>query len=78
LSIGWWDLVSKNIRVLFGNRVRQLRLEQGISQEELAFNSNLHRTYISDIERAERNVSLANIYKIAKALGVTPKDLFDF
>ncbi|WP_434512850.1 helix-turn-helix domain-containing protein [Desulfitobacterium sp. AusDCA] len=40
--------------------------------------SNLHRTYISDIERGTRNVSLDNIYKISMALNVTPKDLFDF
>lgn len=67
-----------NIRILFGKRVRKLRQDLGISQEELAFSSNLHRTYISDIERGTRNVSLDNIYKIAVALDVSPKDLFDF
>ena len=67
-----------NIRILFGKRVRRLRQARGISQEELAFSSNLHRTYISDIERGTRNVSLDNIYKIAVALDVPPKDLFDF
>ena len=67
-----------NIRILFGKRVRTLRQARGISQEELAFNSNLHRTYISDIERGSRNVSLDNIYKIAVALDVSPKNLFDF
>ncbi|EHQ89803.1 helix-turn-helix domain-containing protein [Desulfosporosinus youngiae] len=67
-----------NIRILFGKRVRKLRQALGISQEELAFSSNLHRTYISDIERGTRNVSLDNIYKIAVALDVSPKDLFDF
>lgn len=72
------ELVSRNIRILFGNRIRELRLERGISQEELAFRSNLHRTYISDVERAERNISLDNIYRIAIALEVKTKDLFDF
>ncbi|AET68617.1 putative transcriptional regulator with C-terminal CBS domains [Desulfosporosinus orientis DSM 765] len=67
-----------NIRILFGERVRKLRQDLGISQEELAFSSNLHRTYISDIERGTRNVSLDNIYKIAVALDISPKDLFDF
>jgi len=67
-----------NIRILFGIRVRKLRQALGISQEELAFSSNLHRTYISDIERGTRNVSLDNIYKIAVALDISPKDLFDF
>ncbi|MDO0821295.1 helix-turn-helix domain-containing protein [Desulfosporosinus nitroreducens] len=67
-----------SIRILFGIRVRKLRQALGISQEELAFSSNLHRTYISDIERGMRNVSLDNIYKIAVALDISPKDLFDF
>lgn len=67
-----------DIRILFGRRVRTLRQARGISQKELAFISNLHRTYISDIERGTRNVSLDNIYKISMALNVTPKDLFDF
>ena len=67
-----------DIRILFGRRVRSLRQARGISQEELAFISNLHRTYISDIERGTRNVSLDNIFKISMALNVTPKDLFEF
>ena len=49
-----------------------------MSQEKLAFECDLHRTYISDIERGTRNVSLDNIEKIAKALDVQPKDLLDF
>lgn len=49
-----------------------------MSQEKLAFECDLHRTYISDIERGTRNVSLDNIEKISKALGVQPKDLLDF
>jgi transcriptional regulator with XRE-family HTH domain len=52
----------------FGEQVRQLRLEEGISQEELASRANLHRTYIGMIERAEKNITLMNIGKIAKAL----------
>ena len=70
--------MPNNIRILFGNRVRELRQARGISQEELAFISKLHRTYISDIERGTRNVSLDNINKIALALGVPPKGLFDY
>lgn len=67
-----------NIRILFGKHVRKLRQARGISQEELAFSSNLHRTYISDIERGTRNVSLDNMDKIAVALDVPLKELFDF
>lgn len=67
-----------NIRILFGNQVRKLRQARGVSQEELAFISDLHRTYISDIERGTKNVSLDNIHKIAVALNVPLKGLFDF
>ncbi|OGG13320.1 transcriptional regulator [Candidatus Gottesmanbacteria bacterium RIFCSPHIGHO2_01_FULL_39_10] len=59
-----------NKRELFGKNIRKYRKLQNISQEELAFRSNLHRTYISDIERGQRNVSLDNIDKLAKALNI--------
>lgn len=65
-------------KLLFGNRLRQLRKRIGWSQEALAFESKLDRTYISSVERGERNISLINIMKIAEALNVHPKDLFDF
>lgn len=70
--------MTNKIKSLFGNEVRAARLSMGISQEELAFLCGLHRTYISDIERGTRNVSLENIEKIARALNVPPKDLFNF
>jgi transcriptional regulator with XRE-family HTH domain len=66
------------IQKQFGKRVRNLRLEKGLSQEELAFKVGIHRTYIGGIERGERNPSLKNIAAIAKALGVTLSDLFPF
>jgi DNA-binding XRE family transcriptional regulator len=56
-------------------RIKQLRKEAGLSQERLADLSGLHRTYIGAIERAEQNVSIDNIGKIAKALKVKPSDL---
>lgn len=52
----------------FGERVREIRIAQGFSQELLAQKTGLHRTYIGGIERGERNVSLVNIQKIAKGL----------
>lgn len=61
----------------FGSKVRELRKHQGISQEKLAKIVSLHRTYIGGIERGERNVSLANISKIAVALEVEIKELFE-
>jgi len=64
-----------NIQVRFGQKIREIRKQKGFSQEVLATKSKLHRTYISDIERGDRNVSLKNVEKIAKALGVSAHDL---
>jgi len=69
---------NKTIQQKFGNRVRKLRKGKGWSQEEFADECGLHRTYIGAIERGERNVSLNNIYAIAKALGISVKELFDY
>ena len=65
----------KNIKSLVGQRVRALRTRRGWSQEVLGFQSGLHRNYIGGIERGERNLALINIAKLAKALGVRPRDL---
>lgn len=61
----------------FGDRVRELRIQKGLSQEQLAHIANVHRTYIGMIERAEKNITLLNIEKIANALDTTIKQLFD-
>ena len=68
----------KTIEKQFGERVRELRLARGLSQEELAFKSGIHRTYLGSIERGERNPSLKNIAAIAESLGVTLSQLFLF
>jgi len=68
---------SENILEKFGDRLRSLRKEQGLSQEKLAYKADLHRTYIGMIERAEKNITLINIQKIATALNVEIKDLFN-
>ena len=59
----------------FGRNVRARRLALGLSQEELAFNCDLDRSYMGSVERGERNISLMNIVKIAKALDVEPEVL---
>lgn len=60
----------------FGARVRFLRQQAGLSQERLAAKAGLHTTYISGVERGEYNVSLQNIVKLARALGVPVTELF--
>ena len=67
---------ASSVLMKFGEKVRELRKEKNLSQEQLAFEADLHRTYIGMIERAEKNVTLINIEKIAKALNVNIKDLF--
>jgi len=64
-------------RRVFGERIRTLRQSRGLSQERLADLAGVHRTYLSSLERGERNVSLDNIYALAEALGVSPADLFE-
>lgn len=64
-----------DIREILGTKIRKVRREKKMSQEDLAFESGLHRTYISDIERGSRNISIKNIEKIAKALEVSLKEL---
>lgn len=62
----------------FGQNVKKYRLNKNLSQEELAEISGMHRTYISDIERGKRSISLKNIEKIANALNIKEYKLFLF
>lgn len=66
----------KDIRNQFGDRLREIRLKKGVSQEALALEADLHRTYVSSVERGERNVSIVNIARIAAALDVPIRDFF--
>jgi len=68
---------AAQIQEHFGERVRELRKQKGLSQESLALACDLDRSYIGGVERGERNISLVNIYKIAEALGVPAKELFN-
>lgn len=59
----------------FGTAIRKLREQRGLSQEQLALEAGLDRSYAGGIERGERNPSLANIFKLADALGVAPSQI---
>ena len=66
--------MSSNARAVFAKRLRQIRLSKGLSQEALADLAGLHRTYVGSVERGERNVSIDNMERLAKALEV---DIFE-
>lgn len=69
--------MKKEILVEFGKKVRSERLRLGLSQEELADRAGVHRTYIGMIERAEKNITLENIERIAKALNISIAEFFN-
>lgn len=75
----FFDLCSMKDDVLiqFGKKIKELRLQKQWSQEELAYNSGFHRTYIGMIERGERNISLKNIYRFAETFKIDIKILFE-
>jgi len=64
-----------DVRVRFGARLREIRLQKDVSQEKLAELAGLHRTYVSSIELGKRNISLLNIERLALALGVSMAEL---
>ena len=70
--------MKKDILISFGNRIRELRVENSWSQETLADKTGFHRTYIGMIERGERNLSLKNIEIFANSFGLTISELLKF
>ncbi len=68
--------MKREVLQKFGQKVRTERTKLGLSQEELATRAGVHRTYIGMIERAEKNITLENIEKIAKALKISIAHFF--
>ena len=68
----------QDIKRLLGEKIKFLRNQKNRSQEELWYRSKLHRNYIGFIERAERNISIENVQKIADAFNIEIKELFNF
>ena len=66
------------IKIKIGNRIKELRKELGLSQEKLANNCELDRTYVASVENGKRNISIINLEKIVKALNVSLKDFFNY
>lgn len=66
---------QKRILIVIGENIRKYRLEKGWSQEDLAFECELHRTYIGAVERGEKNITILNLIKIKEKLGVDIGDL---
>ncbi len=71
-------MLNRSLIEDFGNRIRQLRTERKLSQEQLAELTGFHRTYIGMVERGERNLSLSNIGVFAAAFEMTISKIFDF
>ena len=71
-----WNFTPVDIRIKIGIRLKELRNEKGLSQEKFSFICELDRTYIASIEQGKRNVSIANIEKIAKALDMSVYQFF--
>lgn len=67
---------QKRTLMTIGDNIRKYRLKKGWSQEELAFECDLHRTYIGAIERGERNITVVNLIKIKEKLGVSLGELY--
>src|SRR4051812_19669695 len=70
--------VTEDARVLFGHRLRELRKHAGLSQEALAHEAGLDRSYVGGVERGEYNISLLNICLLANALNLPPDELLKF
>lgn len=65
-----------NLTKLIGERIRFLRKERGLSQEELAYRASLHNTYIGQLERGEKNATIESVAKVCAALEITLEELF--
>lgn len=66
------------IKEKVGQRIKELRTKQGLSQEEFAFRCELDRTYITSLERGKRNISLTNLEKIANSFNISLSEFFNF
>lgn len=66
-----------DVKITIGQRIKKLRETAAMSQKDLSYSADLDRSYIASVENGQRNISIVNIEKIAKALGITLKDFFN-
>ena len=69
-------MAKQDPKIQFGRQLQRLRKERGMSQEALAEEADIHRTFIGHIERGKTNISLLNIVRLAHALGIPPARFF--
>lgn len=72
------NITRKDPRILFGSSLVRLRKEMGLSQEQLALESGLARSYLGGVERGQRNIALVNICRLADAMSIDPSELLKF
>lgn len=70
--------LTRQYQIFLGDKIRAERVRKGISQEQFGELAKVHRTYVGMIERGEKNITLQNLVKFAKALGLQVRDLIDF
>lgn len=70
--------MDKDFQVKFGDKLRNLRKQKGLTQERLSFDSNVSRSHIGMIENARRDISLSAIFRLSRALEINFQSLFDF
>ncbi|NDY73512.1 transcriptional regulator [Desulfobacter hydrogenophilus] len=69
--------MTSDAKQILANNLKRLRVSSGLSQEALAERAGLHRTYVSSVERAQRNITVENIYALAQALSCDPRELLN-
>lgn len=74
---GSFEEQEQAFRRRFGERLRQLRLERGLNQDEFASRARLHRSHVGLLENGRRDAQLTTLYRLSRALGVTPSELLD-
>jgi DNA-binding XRE family transcriptional regulator len=77
INIFLGDYMEQTIQIKVGQRIKEMRNKMSISQEKFALSIEMDRTYLASVEAGKRNISIANLYKIANGLNISLSELFD-